>query len=250
MPRARSPNRDKAFELYRLSKGKKKNKEIAAELNVSESLISRWRSEDNWDKKIGKKITNRKSKFKNKKTTEKDKDKTLRNKIIKTVEENEELTEKQKLFCLFYLDNHNATQAYLKAYKSSYNVARTEGHRNLTKPYIKKEIERLKKIRNESLMLDREDIVERYMKIAFADITDFVIFRADRVLVYSSDMVDGGIISEVKQTKSGVSIKLEDRMKALEWLSNYFEMNPMNVHKKQYDKKVLELREKQINDVW
>jgi phage terminase small subunit len=245
MPRARSPNRDKAFEIWKASKGKKKNKDIASELGVSEKLISRWKQEDSWKEKSTKKSTNRKSRNDEKIKREKKQQESLKNNLSKSIEENDELTEKQKLFCLYWIDNRNATQAYLKAHQCSYNTARTEGNLNLTKPCIKREIEKLKKIRNKTLMLDPEDIVEKYMKIAFANITDFVMFSKDQVWVYGNEMVDGGLISEVKQTKSGVSIKLENRMKALEWLSNYFNMNPMDKHKIMYDNAVLDIRKKE-----
>lgn len=248
MPRARSPNREKAFALWKASKGKRKNKDIAAELGVSESQISRWRKEDAWDESVTKKFTNRKSKTKRKEKesfgpSKNQKEKTAKA-IAKSLLENQELTEKQKLFCLFYLDNRNATQAYLKAYKCAYITARVEGSRILTKPAIQAELTRLKEIRNIGLALDGLDIVERMMRIGFADITDFVQFRAGIVNVYSSDMIDGGIVSEIKQTQSGVSIKLEDRMKALMWLADYFELNPMHQHKKRFDEKMLELKEK------
>ena len=37
-------------------------------------------------------------------------------------------------------------------------------------------------------------------------------------------MVDGTIITEVKQGKDGASIKLADRMKALEWIADHMEL--------------------------
>ena len=37
-------------------------------------------------------------------------------------------------------------------------------------------------------------------------------------------MVDGTIISEVKQGRDGASIKLADRMKALQWLSEHMDL--------------------------
>ena len=39
-----------------------------------------------------------------------------------------------------------------------------------------------------------------------------------------SSEVDGTILSEVKQGKDGASIKLSDRMKALQWLSDHMDM--------------------------
>ena len=49
MPRPRSPNRDKAFELW-LESGKSRTlKEIAQELGVSESQVRKWKNLDKWD---------------------------------------------------------------------------------------------------------------------------------------------------------------------------------------------------------
>lgn len=53
--------------------------------------------------------------------------------------------------------------------------------------------------------------------------------------------VDGTLIAEVKQGKDGASIKLLDKMKALEWLTKYFEMNPESKYRKEYDKRKLEI---------
>ncbi len=96
-------------------------------------------------------------------------------------------------------------------------------------------------------MLSNEDIVEQYMKIAFADITDFADFGTDKVkgnkynFVHFKDssLVDGSLINEISVGKNGSTIKLADKMKALEWLSRYFLMYPMDKHKIEYDKKKL-----------
>ena len=49
MPRARSPNRDKAFEIW-LKSGKNRTfKEIAQELGVSENQVRKWKNQDNWE---------------------------------------------------------------------------------------------------------------------------------------------------------------------------------------------------------
>ena len=108
----------------------------------------------------------------------------------------------------------------------------------------------LKQNRLNREFLSEEDIFQKYMDIAFADITDFVEFGQQEVQVMAmhgpvevkdpetgekkplmkkvntirfreSTDVDGTIISEVKQGKDGASIKLADRMKALEWLAEH-----------------------------
>lgn len=55
--------------------------------------------------------------------------------------------------------------------------------------------------------------------------------------------VDGDLIHEVKQGKDGATIKLEDRQKALEWLSKYFLMNPLDKHKIEFDNKKIAIEE-------
>lgn len=50
MARPRSPNRDKAFQLWMESGKKRKLKDIAAEIQVSEEQIRKWKNQDKWDK--------------------------------------------------------------------------------------------------------------------------------------------------------------------------------------------------------
>lgn len=60
MAKARSPNRDKAFEIWSDSIGKITLKEIAQQLNVSDSLIRKWKNIDQWDSKLNGNVTNEK----------------------------------------------------------------------------------------------------------------------------------------------------------------------------------------------
>ena len=48
MARVRSPNRDKAFEIYKESSGNIANREIAKILDISEKTISGWKVKDKW----------------------------------------------------------------------------------------------------------------------------------------------------------------------------------------------------------
>lgn len=50
MPRARSPNREKAHELWLASGKKRLLKDIAAELGVSETQVRKWKNQDGWEK--------------------------------------------------------------------------------------------------------------------------------------------------------------------------------------------------------
>ena len=49
MPRPRSPNRDKAFAIWQESGGNLLLKDIAAQLDVSESQVRKWKNQDQWE---------------------------------------------------------------------------------------------------------------------------------------------------------------------------------------------------------
>ena len=58
-----------------------------------------------------------------------------------------------------------------------------EGSNTLRKPKVKEEIRRLKKNRLNREMLSEEDIFQKYIDIAFADITDYLEFGRKTVPV-------------------------------------------------------------------
>lgn len=184
------------------------------------------------------------------------------------------LTEKERLFCEIYVRNFNATQAAIKA-GYSYDSAYAIGYENLRKPHIRNYIGALKEAKKAAIMLDTDDLVELQMRIAFADITDFLEFgrvlipvmgafgpivrknertgeeepllrEVNDVRFRESFEVDGGLISQVKMGKDGASIKLEDRQKALDWLAKFFESFPSDKHKREYDNAKLALEERSV----
>lgn len=95
--------------------------------------------------------------------------------------ENLELTDKQRLFCLHYVRCFNATKAYQKAYGCSYDTAASIGYRLLENDGVRDEIMRLKQSRLNRELLDEHDIFQKYMDIAFADITDYVEFGREEI---------------------------------------------------------------------
>jgi uncharacterized protein YjcR len=52
MPRERSPNRDKAFEIWKEHNGDIANRKIAEMLNVSEKTLAGWKVKDKWNEKL------------------------------------------------------------------------------------------------------------------------------------------------------------------------------------------------------
>ena len=270
MGRERSPNRGKAFELWENSNGTKPIKEIAAELGVTDTQVRKWKSQDKWEEKTKGNITKQPKMNVPKKKDDVTKQIGSTVQAVFTAPETKGLTEKENSFCRFFVINRNATQAAIKAGYSPCS-ARAIGYENLTKPHIRAEVKRLKEIQARAIMLSENDIVERYMRIAFSDMSDIAdwgtkevegLDEEGNILLDSkgkvktlkqnyldfkpSDQVDGGIISEIKLGKAGMSVKMEDRQKALDWLSNYLGMNPMNKHKVAYDKAVLKIREREL----
>lgn len=241
MARARSPSREKAKELYINSNGSIKLVDIAKELNIKDSQVRKWKFQDKWDNELKGALPNVKGNVPFVISEKEIKEKSEIDSVLK----NSELTDKQRLFCIYYIKYFNATKAYKKAYGCSYDVANAEGYKLLVKPCVKVEIEKLKRNKLNRVMLSEEDIFQRYMDIAFADITDFVEFGKREIEVINDvgatetveinyvdfidyKEVDGTIIGEVSKGKDGVKIKLQDKMKALQWLSDRMDLLPTN----------------------
>ena len=230
-----------------------KYKEIAEKYGVTINTVKSWKTRYKWSKDGKKSVHTKTGKVCTQKTDKNNVKKEAIAEAVEQVIENAELTDKQRLFCLYYVKCFNATKAYKKAYGCSYETAMTEGSKTLRNPKIKEEIIRLKQNRLNREMLDESDIFQKYMDIAFSDVTDFVEFGQEDVPVMAvygpvqikdeetgekktltkrvnvvrfkdSSEVDGTLIAEVKQGKDGASIKLPDRMKALEWLTEHMYM--------------------------
>ena len=69
--------------------------------------------------------------------------------------------------------------AYQKAYQCSYETAMVNGSRLLRNAKIKSEINSLKQNCLNREFLSEEDVFQKYMDIAFADITDYVLFGTE-----------------------------------------------------------------------
>lgn len=242
MPRAPNEKVNQAQELYQ--KGMKLV-EIAQQLKLPAGTVRRWKNTYGWDSERSEKKTNVRN---TKHNHSQEIDHGGKAEIFEQLEKTD-LTDKQRLFCAYYLRTFNATKSYRKAYGCSYETALTNGPALLRKTRIQNEIRELKKQRMERELLTEEDIFQRYVDIAFADITDFVSFGQEEETVMGpfgpimvkgedgkkhelkkmmntvkfreSTEVDGQLISQIKMGRDGASIKLYDKMKALEWLYQY-----------------------------
>jgi phage terminase small subunit len=272
MPRQADPDRQKAFDIFKEHKGNIGLVDIAKQLGRPPGTIRGWKNKDKWDKKVNgtfqKKKRNRTKKSKKKqnvpkqKTTKKKTIKQISKETLKKVEEeNPDLTEKQRLFCLCYVKSFNATMSAIKAGYSK-DTACQIGWENLRKPQIAAEIRRLKGTMHQDLFIDAMDVLYKYIEIAFSDVNDYVTYGQKEVQVMgafgpvtdgegnpvtkvvnyvdfkSSKEIDGSLIKEVRQGREGISIKLTDKMKALEKLERYFDLLPDKFKRKIEEEKL------------
>ncbi|WP_160203493.1 terminase small subunit [Priestia megaterium] len=227
---------------------------LADKHDIKLGTLKSRKSREKWQRATKKDATKPK-----KVATKKKKDATtnlIRDDAIEAIVESDELTDKQRLFCLYYVKSFNATQSAIKAGYAP-ESAHVEGSRLLRHAKVSKEIKRIKQDMTEGIFIDAMDVLQKWVKIAFSDVTDYLTFGQKKQQVMTmygplfekgkdgkidkskpvteivnyidfkeSSMVDGTIISEVKQGKEGITIKLADKMKALEKLSLYFDLFP------------------------
>jgi phage terminase, small subunit len=214
-----------------------KQKEIAKKYDTTINTVKSWSRRYEWSKK------KKNGAHQNKSVHTKKECKKIAEEIVET----SELDEERQLFCIYYLKYHNKVKAYQKVKPSTpYNSACVMASRWSKEPAVIEEINRLKKELYEDALLDPHDIVQKYIDIAFADINDYLEYGREEVPVIvknpitgedeilkqtvnmvkfkESAYVDGTILSEVKKGKDGASIKLSDRMKALDWLSKHMNL--------------------------
>lgn len=256
MAAKKNPLSDKAYKLY---KNGMKLIDIASELQLPPGTVRRWKSTYGWGNERSESKSERSDNAKKVKKVHID-DGT------KATLQNEDLTPEQQMFCIYYSRSFNATQSYLKAYGCEYKVARAHGYELLQNVDIRTEIERLKELKRQQIMISENDIVELQMRIACADTGDYVSFGRETVPVMGpfgpivikdeetgervevkkeinaihlkeSDHVDTQIIQEVKQGRDGVSIKLADKQKAIDWLTKYFLIHPENKYKAEFERR-------------
>jgi len=184
------------------------------------------------------------------------------------LEGNDGLTDKQRLFCMYYVRSLNATSAYKKAYKCNYETAMASGSRLLRNVKVKAIIAEMKRERLEQEDLDKMDVLQKYKAIAFADITDFIDFTQveseateteveynpdgskksektevvpytyTKFAMHHSEEIDGTLITELSKGKDGMfKVKLADKMTALNMLAKYTDLLNENERKQLHDEK-------------
>ncbi|GIQ95203.1 terminase small subunit [Lactiplantibacillus plantarum] len=198
--------------------------------------------------------------------------------ISNELEANSELNEKQKLFCLFYLQRFNATWAYQQAYKVSHEVALRAGPRLLGNVGVKRQLTELKNQQRADLYVTADDIAHEYAKQAFASLGDVLDYKVHEELVVDtdgnvfldtddnpvkkhvadiylkpSDQIDWSLIQDIHRGKDGLVVKLYDKQKALDSLFKLIgddddNANEQKIRKLKADADIAEAKAKMISD--
>lgn len=238
-------------EAYRLYQSGMSLKAIAEQFGVSPATVRSWKSRHKWvgPEPLKKEAATKKTaqrKTKNNATQRNAKAEQAAN-TLQPLLENTGLTEAQKMFCIYFVKSFNATKSYQKAFGCTYESALTAGPRMMGNVRVKLEIARLKKEKAMRAYLEPGDIVEQYLKIAFSDLGDFTEWGQEfeatgsykdkktgeevivgrminKIKLKESAEVDTSVVVEVKQGKSGTSIKLHDKMRALDWLAEHMDL--------------------------
>ena len=220
-----------------------KYKEIAEKYGVTLNTVKSWKTRK-WNKDDNEKGVHTKQKsVHTKRISAKPIKKAVESEevIIFDVEGEDGFTDKQRLFIAYYVKCWNATKAYRKAYQCDYTTANVNGPRLLGNASIREEIIRVRDGLTDDALLDKRTLIQKWIDIAFADITDYVQFGTETIKdlddmgnpveykvnythLSDSTELDGTLITEVKKGKDGITIKLADKMKALEYLSKHMDL--------------------------
>ena len=168
-----------------------KYKDIAEKYGVSLNTVKSWKSRNGWQRDA----TKKKGAHKKQKRVHTKKSKVAQARspdVIDELVENDELKDRQKAFCLYYLQRYNATWAYQKAYGADYPTAMTNGPRLLRNAQVKKQLTELKKQQSAELYATANDIMLGYLKQAHSDVTDVLEFKTVKRLSWNKIPDDTG----------------------------------------------------------
>lgn len=144
-----------------------KYKDIATKYDVSLNTVKSWKKRHGWERGAPKEKSVHPK-------TEK-----VAPKIVKDLMNNDELTDKHKLFCLYYLQRFNATWAYRQVYECNYETAMVNASKLLRNAKVQDQIVILKEEIASDLHVTAEDIAKDLAKQSFSNIGDYVDFKSE-----------------------------------------------------------------------
>lgn len=213
-----------------------KYKDIASKYNVTLNTVKSWKTRYKWKKDAEEKESAEKVCTQNKSmhTLEKGAENKISNedKDFEYVDEEDRLTDKQRVFCYCYYENFNATQAAIKAGYSE-KTAAEQGCRLLKNIKVKEFLEKLREIYRTEFLLTQERVMNRHVQIALSDMRDFITedgkLRSNydgtlvkKLTIRSSTYSDGEVVKEDR----AVTIELEDRKHSLNLITKKLNLDP------------------------
>lgn len=223
MARIRDPARDKAKELY-LNNKDITNREIANILKIDEKKVATWKYRDKWECNTEEKKNVVQQNKKCSTTKPKEEKKELipdENDKYEWIDEIDGLSDKQRLFCYYYMESLNVFQAGVKAGYSP-NYSRTRIYEMLEKDSIKAFLKKLREQQKQDFLISQEKILNRHVQVAFSDINEY--FEEDgspKPITHT----DGTLIKKMKITENDkgrtVEIELIEKCKSLDALTKY-----------------------------
>ena len=186
------------------------------------------------------------------------------------------LSQKDQDFVLYFLESNNATQSYLKAFGGEKKNASIRGCQIYHRTDIQAELKRQKKLLRIAYDIEPTKYVEFLMKVANANIGDYIKFseedipligddglpivnpdtgdpitkKVNRMHLADSELRDTSLITEIKQGRDGISIKLQDQFKAWEKLKEFFEWKQQPETSSNTENSLIKALEKSTDDVW
>lgn len=136
------------------------------------------------------------------------------------------MTPKQERFVQEYLKDLNATQAAIRAGYSE-STAGKIGHENLTKPEIQAAVAKAQMQRAARTEVTQDRVIHELAKIAFSDLRHVADWSGGRINTKDSGQIPdkvAGAISEVRNTKEGIAVKMHDKIAALDRLGKHLGM--------------------------
>lgn len=218
------------YELAKLDyKDGMKYKDIADKYEVSLNTVKSWKQRYKWRKDDKKVCTQKTKKYAHKTDETNASKKDIKKETIEILVESE-LTEKQRLFCIYYMQSFNATQSAIKAGYSR-DTAYQIGFENLRKPKIKEYLTELKELYAQDDYLETKRLLDRHKQIAFSDLRDYIDENGE---LKNLKNTDGTLIKKITVRESSTSqgysksssIELEDRSKSLEFLNKVYGLDP------------------------
>lgn len=144
----------------------------------------------------------------------------------------DKLTDKQRMFCLEYIVDLNATQAAIRAGYSE-NTAQEIGSQNLSKLIIQNEIQELIKKRSERTEITADMVLKELAKIGFSNIAEFTDNSNGIVNINGLEQFKTACISSIECVTRQVGedaeitvtkLKLHDKISALEKIGRHLGM--------------------------